>query len=571
MAFAGFVVAAGLLLQTGQERRPPWLTSGEALSNYFLVKAPADLVGDDAPDSPARLEIEALKSQYGVVAVTPMHARPPRGRLHPVLAEALGLDRFWFFELDRSRHDLDQIIARFARVSGVERVWRDGRITHCGTPDDSLWSSQWNLHKAKLDCEAAWDSATQETVPVAVIDSGVDLSHKDLKNNVWSNPGEKANNGKDDDQNGFVDDSNGWDFWNGDSTPRDDNGHGSHVAGILGAEGNNKRDVAGVCWKAQIQVVKVLDSSGGGTWASIAQGLVYAADNGARVVNMSLGGNDGDAALESAVAYAAGLDVVQVAAAGNKANDVPFYPAAYEAVIAVMASDPNDKRPGWSNRGSWCDLLAPGDGVYSLWKSGLTNILSGTSQAAPHVAGVAALLRTLNPQLDRVDVELAIETSCDDLGEAGRDSEYQWGRLNAREAVRRAAMLVLEATEIKPGKSVELWLSDAAHPGDLYLILPTLADRSPGYTLDFFFDGETATVPINLDWLSLFCLVGPDVGVFDDFLGSLDANGRATAKLNLPKGNELIGKTIHFAAFTVDPADLTRARRVTNSVGLHVR
>jgi hypothetical protein len=237
----------------------------------------------------------------------------------------------------------------------------------------------------------------------------------------------------------------------------------------------------------------------------------------------------------------------------------------------VMASDPNDKRPGWSNFGSWCDLLAPGDGVYSLWKSGLTNVVSGTSQASPHVAGVAALMRTLNPQLDRVDVELAIETSCDDLGAAGKDSTYQWGRLNAREAISRAALLTLEKTTMSPGDSTDLWIVDGAHPGDLFLIEPTLSGREPGYTLDLFFSNDVRTVPINRDWLTDFALNAPKIGIFDGFIGSLDATGQAKATLHLPRGNGLSGQTIHFSAFTADPLDMTHARMVANSVGLQVQ
>jgi subtilisin family serine protease len=563
-------VTASFALGAVSDRPPPWTAREGALDRYFLVQAPAELVLINGPPSSSRDEIEALNSAYNVVAVTPAHRPPPRGWRDPALASALGLDRMWIFELAAARPDLDRIVRRYAAVSGVERVWRDGAVEHCNTPDDTLWGSQWNLQSGKLDCEAVWDTVTSSSVLVSVIDSGADLKHKDLAANLWVNPGETAGNGKDDDGNGYVDDVNGWDFWNGDSSPSDDNGHGSHVAGVVGALGDNSRDVAGICWSATIQAVKVLDSAGGGTWTSIAQGLVYAVDNGATVVNMSLGGSGGDPGLEAAVAYARDLDAVQVAAAGNKASDTPFYPAAYDGVIAVMASDPSDKRPAWSNFGDWCDLLAPGDGVYSLWKSGLTNILSGTSQASPHVAGVAALVRTLNLQLDRIDVELAIETSCDDLGSPGKDDDFRWGRVNAREAVCRAATLLLEKRSIPQGGSTELWISDAAHSGDLYLVNPTLSGREPGYTLDLFLANDVRTVPVNFDWFSQVALSYPDIGVFDDFLGALDATGRAVPVLHLPRGNGLSGATIHFSGFTADPNDLSKARRVMNSVGLRV-
>src|SRR4029453_14618181 len=139
-----------------------------------------------------------------------------------------------------------------------------------------------------------------------------------------------------------------------------------------------------------------------GSFVIIAQGIIYAAENGAQVSNYSIGGAGGDPGLEAAVAYAAGLDIVQVAAAGNSASNVAFYPAAYPDVISVMASDASEKRTLWSNWGDWCDLCAPGDAIYSLWKGDQTNVLSGTSMASPHVTAIAALPRTLTPQLDPV-------------------------------------------------------------------------------------------------------------------------------------------------------------------------
>jgi subtilisin family serine protease len=565
VSLAGVVAAVAF----GSSSMPPWLRSN--LDSYFLLRAPPEVATDEGDGSYARREFVRLESVYRVINVTPVFAKPPRGWRDPALASAVGLDDTFIVELDGPRADLDTIIARFADSPRVIRAWRDGRVDHCNTPDDTLWASQWNLQKAKLDCESVWDAVTGETVLVSVIDSGVDLSHKDLKANLWVNPGETAGNGKDDDGNGYIDDVNGWDFYYNDNSPYDKAGHGSHVAGIVGAVGDNGRDVAGVCWQAQIQVVQVLDSSGAGTWTSIAQGVVYAADNGALVTNMSLGGNNGDPSLDSAIAYARGLDVVQVAAAGNQASTTPFYPAAYDGVIAVMASDPSDKRPAWSNYGDWCDLLAPGDGVYSLWKSGLTNVLSGTSQAAPHVAGVAALLRTLNPQLDAVDVELAIETSCDDLGNAGKDSDFQWGRLNAREAVARASMLTLEKLSMPPGSMTDVYVNDAAHPGDYYAILPTVSDRMPGTTVDTFFgNGDLRIIPLNIDWITILSLNSPDIGVFNDFSGTLDSNGYALASMKLPKGQGLWGMTIHLCGFTVDPNDQSTAREVMNSVGLQV-
>ena len=548
---------------------PPWTSGG--IDHYFFVQAPAELVLDGPFRPGARDQIERLNARYGVVAVTPLHVVPPRGWRDPALVSQLGLDRIWIFELQASRPDLATVVARYAAIPGVERSWKDGRVDHCKTPNDELFPSQWNLQQDKLDCEVAWDAVTTETVIVSVIDTGAQLTHLDLKDNLWVNPGEIANNGKDDDHNGYIDDVNGWDFWYGDDEPFDENGHGTHVSGIIGARGDNDLDVTGICWKAMVQPVQVLKKDASGTYASIAQGVVYAADNGASVVNLSCGGPDYDPGLEAAIAYGAGLDVVQVAAAGNTASDELFYPAAYDGVISVMASDPNDKRPAWSTYGDWCDLIAPGDGVYSLWTKDKTNILSGTSQASPHVAGVAALIRSMNAQLDRVDVEAVILTSCDDLGAPGKDSTFQWGRLNARKAIARSRILTLERLTMQQGESLAITVEETAHPGDLYLVNPTLAERLPGYVLDQFFPGDLQVVPINFDWLSTYAFNQPDIGIFDDFFGNLDGSGTGNALFNLPRGSGFVGLTIHFSGFTADPLDLSKARQVMNSVGVDVQ
>jgi len=317
--------------------------------------------------------------------------------------------------------------------------------------------------------------------------------------------------------------------------------------------------------------VKVLDAAGGGTWASVTQGVVYAADTGVSVSNMSVGGNGGDPALASAVDYAAALDVVQVAAAGNNGNTTYYYPAAYGPVIAVMATDAAGKRAAWSNYGDWCDLCAPGDSVLSLWKGDQTNWLSGTSMSSPHVAGIAALVRTQNGQLDALDTELVIRYSARDLGTAGRDSTYAWGLADLDAAMARANNLSLSTQDAAPGSSVGVRVNRPDRFGDLYVVLPSLSPRDPGSPLSDYFAGDDRVLPLTVDAVTVFSVIYSSFDVFDNFAGWLDASGQALATFNIPAGSYFAGQTVTFTGVTFDPKDLSKPSRVMNSVTLRIR
>ena len=320
-----------------------------------------------------------------------------------------------------------------------------------------------------------------------------------------------------------------------------------------------------------MQMVKVLDSTGAGTWTSISQGIVYAADNGAVVSNYSVGGTSYDLNVDTSTQYAAGLDIVQVAAAGNLASNSAFYPAAYADVIAVMASDIAEKRARWSNYGSWCDLCAPGDGITSLWQSGGTAVLTGTSQSAPHVSAIAALVRTLNPQLDRIDTELLIKYTAKDLGSPGRDSSYEWGLADLHRALDAAASLTLSTTSSSVGRQVDLYVNRPDARNDFYVLLPSVSERVPGYWLGTAFSGEERYVPINWDAVTDLSLLLPTVGVWNSFAGFLDANGTATATLVIPGGRLLLGKTSYFSGIILPFNNLATVRCVLNSVTLDVQ
>ncbi|MBK8129356.1 MAG: S8 family serine peptidase [bacterium] len=218
--------------------------------------------------------------------------------------------------------------------------------------DDPHFPDQWGL--SQIQAESAWNTTQgNAAVTIAIIDTGIDLNHPDLANKLWVNPGEIAGNGIDDDGNGKIDDVNGWDWVGYDNTPQDDIGHGTHVAGITAAATNNNIGIAGVCPNCRVMSLKVLDAGGSGACSDIAAGIIYAADKGAKVINLSLGGYADSQLLRDAVAYASQYAVV-IAAAGNDNKQDRFYPAAYdEYVVAVAATDNNDQKAAFANYGDW--------------------------------------------------------------------------------------------------------------------------------------------------------------------------------------------------------------------------
>lgn len=263
------------------------------------------------------------------------------------------------------------LVKALANNPNVEWAELDYIGTIQWTPNDPSFSSQWG--PSKVQAPAAWDvTKGSSSVMIAVVDTGVDLDHPDLASKV----------------NTSLD----YDFVNNDSTAQDDQGHGTHVAGIAAAATNNSTGIAGMCPDCTILPVKVLNSAGSGSYSAIASGIRYAADNGAQVINLSLGGTAGNSTLSSAVTYADGKGSLVVAAAGNNGSSTKFYPAAYTAVVAVAATDSNDLRASFSNFGSYVDVAAPGVSIYATYWNNTYASLNGTSMAAPHVSGLAGLL-----------------------------------------------------------------------------------------------------------------------------------------------------------------------------------
>jgi len=271
---------------------------------------------------------------------------------------------------------------------------------------------QWAL--TKIQAPQAWDLTTGcSTISIAVLDTGVDMSHPDLSGKVVGNVNYSSS-----------------------GTVSDVYGHGTHVAGIAAAATNNGQGVAGLGYNSAILNVKVLGDDGAGTYSAVAYGIVWAADHGARVINMSLGGTSLSSTLQDAVNYAWGKGVVLVAAAGNNGNNVPFYPAYFQNVIAVASTDSTDSLTPYSDRGDWVDVAAPGDSIWSTRPNNSYGSMSGTSMASPHVAGLAALVVTRVGDTNgngflNDEVRACIQNNADNIGVSGIGS----GRINAYKAV----------------------------------------------------------------------------------------------------------------------------------------
>jgi subtilisin family serine protease len=292
-------------------------------------------------------------------------------------------------------------------------VTRTARAAQAAATDPRT-AEQWPLQgDAPMGIDSAWRQTTGADVTVAIVDSGIDLGHPDLAPNLWTNPGEIPGNGIDDDANGYVDDVHGFDFVDGDGTPQDANGHGTHVAGIVGARGGNGIGVAGVAWRARLMAVRVLDGQARGTTAAVAQGIRYAVDNGARIVNLSLAGPTSTPDLEEAVRYAGAHGVLVVAAAGNDGRDLaasPTFPAGYgeDNVLGVAATARDGELSGVSDYGPGADLAAPGEEILSTALGGGYEWRTGTSMAAPEVAGALVLLAAARADLDGAGLRAAL-------------------------------------------------------------------------------------------------------------------------------------------------------------------
>ena len=301
---------------------------------------------------------------------------------------------------------VEEMMALYAQDSNVEFVEPDYIVQSAAVPNDTYYAKQVALQT--MSTSKAWDISTgSSSIIIAVVDTGVSFSHTDLSGKCLT----------------------GYDFVNEDSDASDDNGHGTMVSGIIGASTNNSTGIAGAAWNCSILPVKVLDSEGSGYYSDLVEGIIYAADQGAKVINLSLGGSGTSIALENAINYAYNKGTVIVASAGNS-NGAVEYPAACSNVIGVAAVDNSDVKSSYSCYGSGVSFTAPGNSVYSTYYGGGYVSGSGTSFSAPFVSSLAALILDRDSGLSKDEVVNIMKAGAVDLGTSGWDQYYGYGRID---------------------------------------------------------------------------------------------------------------------------------------------
>ncbi|QYK55052.1 MAG: S8 family serine peptidase [Fimbriimonadaceae bacterium] len=331
--------------------------------------------------------------------------------------------------------DLNKARQTMLGVAGVKRVEFDRAARLAYTPNDPLWQQQWHFRTLKV--ERAWDVSRGTTpVTVAVIDTGILETHPDLANNLWTNPGEIPNNGIDDDGNGKIDDVHGWNFVNDTKNLADNYGHGTPCSGIVAATQDNNLGVSGVAPLGRVMMIKATNEDGYLFDSYLIPSYIYAADNGARVFSMSYWSDRVSAAEKDAMDYAVSRGVLPVAAAGNEASAVPQYPAGYENVVSVAAVNQSVNKSGFSNFGTWVDVSAPGEDLTTTHNDGGYGWFGGTSGACPHVAGLATLLFSANPNATARQVREAIEDTATTLNQAPFGEYANYGLVDAEAAMR---------------------------------------------------------------------------------------------------------------------------------------
>jgi len=500
------------------------------------VTAPSSV----SPDQPAQPRTFLLSTRAGLSRerideqLTPLGLRVRR--------HIPGID-IWVVEdiaSPRTRADVERLIVD----RGAGWIEPNERVRAVGlNPDDEFYPTQWSLPLIGLP--EAWVFANEQTRLVAIIDTGVDLNHPDLADQIWTNLDEMPGNGVDDDDNGYVDDVHGWDFVtdHGDAYPEDEHGHGSHVAGIAAAQSDNGLGVAGVAWNGSIMPLKVLNERGNGEWADVLEAIGYAADNGASVINLSLGQSPDDPtepvpvqAIEQAVSYARSKGCLLVAAAGNNESYQPapvIYPAASPGVLAVAATTADDDPWFWSNRGPEVTIAAPGVDILSTSRYNSYATLSGTSMAAPHVSGLAALIWSFDPTLSADGLTRVITSTARDVHTFGWDERTGWGRIDAQAATRHL---------------IDLETSLSAHPESV-----PVGDRTAVITATVSWaDAEPVPNGLSVGFGVSLGQLCPDT--------SLTVGGEATTTFHSPAGfgeatvhAEVLGALAATAAIEVTP------------------
>jgi subtilisin family serine protease len=434
------------------------------------------------------------------------------------LAEKLGMNRVYTLVLHCNSEDTSTIIDDYMKTGLFEYVevnvhYKESTTPERFVPNDIQFRYQWSLDNkaddatlvsrvdADIDMPEAWAIEQGDTsIIIGLLDSGLKDWPNEFTGRIWKNVREVAGNNLDDDGNGYKDDVNGWNFVAANNYTNDDNGHGTMVASIAVSDVNDLYGMAGVNGKCKLMPVKISDSLGSSSLQNAANGLKYAVDNGARVLNISLAGYTNSQVIADMINYCYIKGAVICAGSGNNDSSIVCYPAKYAHVIAVGATGPSDKRAiswllsdgtvGGSNYGDSLDVVAPGDSILCIMKNGMFKRRCGTSLSTPFVTGLASLLISQNPDITPDVVTQIIESTAEDqVGEPAEDTKgydkyYGFGRINAYKAL-------LKGEELKTGKKpkalvnkeISKWISWSRHTRQLNVCLGKEVNSSSPMTI----------------------------------------------------------------------------------------
>lgn len=435
-------------LITSPLQAQPIITPGEILVKFHTTAT-----------KPTSTALQIIAQQYGVThteSLAPKRLTKP-AQNHP------------FTNLYKIHLTGDPVAASkaYAQQTGVAYAQPNHLFYPLTTPNDPRYSSQYAL--TNINWQNLFDvlPPAQQQVIVAVLDSGVDITHEDLQTNIWQNETEaNGQPGVDDDGNGYVDDIHGWDFTDApnipghgdskdrDNDPDDESSHGTNVSGVIAASANNNLGVVGVAPDAKIMPLRASASLlAGGSFLQeddLAAGILYAVENGAHIINMSWGGPESAQVIQDAIAFAAQQGLVLVAAAGNSGEPGLSYPAANNNTIAVGATDRSDVLANFSSTGAAVDVVAPGLSILTTQLGNSYTVRSGTSLAAPHVSGLAALILSRNPNLNAQQIRSLIQSTAKDLGTAGFDNNFGAGLIDVGALANRISTFPSTAEILTP-------------------------------------------------------------------------------------------------------------------------
>ncbi|MDB9549798.1 S8 family serine peptidase, partial [Dolichospermum circinale] len=446
--------------------------------------------------------------------INPTQANEIKNALGVAKTETIKLTGAQIWTLS-GKTSVETALATYRNSPTFQYIEPDYIVTKAATfPNDPGFPQQWGLHNTAdtdIDAPEAWDIQTgNPNLVIGVIDTGVDYNHQDLVGNIWTNPGEIANDGIDNDGNGYIDDIRGWDFAYNDNNPSDVDGHGTHVSGTIAGKGNNGVGVTGVAWNAKIMPLKFLDDTGSGSTSNAIKAINYATAKGVKITNNSWGGGGYSQALYDAINAAGQQGALFIAAAGNESNNNdtnPSYPASYNLanIISVASTTNTGSLSSFSNYGlTSVDLGAPGSDIYSTTPNNTYSTYSGTSMATPHVAGAAALVWSQNPTWTAQQVKNTLMNTGDSIAAlAGKTVSGK--RLNVFNAL-AAANLPSVTVSVSPASVQEDGATNL-----VYTFTRTNLNLSSPLTVNFGASGIANAAPVGSDPADYTVLTGSSV------------------------------------------------------------